>query len=104
MPPGQGWLVISTKKSQEKKSLKIPHLILKMQFTPFNPLRTGNSQMGSMANNEDPDEMLHKVVFHHGLHYCKFRNFRENLFSLVALKDIFATFKNRNFGMICLHQ
>ena len=24
---------------------------------------------GSLASSEDPDEMLHKAVFHQGLHY-----------------------------------
>ena len=30
--------------------------------------------------------------------------FARFLFSRIALKDIFARFKNRDFGMICLHQ
>ena len=34
----------------------------------FNPLRTGNHQMGTMANSEDPDEMPHNAAFHQGLH------------------------------------
>ena len=45
-------------------------------FVVFNPLRTGNPIMGSMANSEDPggmthyatDEMPHNAAFHQGLH------------------------------------
>ena len=37
-------------------------------------------------------------------HYCKFGNFREILFSRIALKDVFATFKICNEGMIYLFQ
>ena len=28
----------------------------------------GNPEIGSLANSEDPDEMLHHVAFHQGLH------------------------------------
>ena len=38
------------------------------------------------------------------LAYCKFRNIQENLYSQIALKDIFATLKFRNDAMIYLHQ
>ena len=37
-------------------------------FASVNPLKTGNSIMGTLANSEDPDEMLHNVAFHQGLH------------------------------------
>ena len=30
--------------------------------------------MGTMANSEDPDEKLHKAVFHWGLHYLLRQN------------------------------
>ena len=33
----------------------------------FNLLKTGNPKKGSMANSDDPDEMLHKAAFHQGL-------------------------------------
>ena len=32
--------------------------------------------------------------------YCKFGNFRENLFSRIAIKDIYAMFKLRDLGFI----
>ena len=32
------------------------------------PLRTGNPEMYTLANSEDPDEMLHKAAFHQDLH------------------------------------
>ena len=34
----------------------------------FNPLYTGNTLMGTLANSEDPDEMQHNAAFHQGLH------------------------------------
>ena len=34
----------------------------------FNPLYTGDTQMSPLENSEDPDEMLHNVVFLQGLH------------------------------------
>ena len=33
--------------------------------------------MGTMANGEDPDEMLHNAAFHQGLHYL----LRQKVFS-----------------------
>ena len=41
----------------------------------LNPLSTGNPSMSFMANTEYPDEIPHKVVFHHGLH-CLLRQNR----------------------------
>ena len=35
--------------------------------------------------------------------YYKFENFRENLFSRIALKDIFATLKLSDYGMIYMY-
>ena len=34
-----------------------------------NPLKTGNHIMGTLANSEDPDEMLHNAAFHLDLHF-----------------------------------
>ena len=34
----------------------------------FNPLYTIDSQMCTLANIEDPDEMLHYAAFHQDLH------------------------------------
>ena len=38
----------------------------------FNPLYTGNSLTGILANSEDPDEMQQNAAFHQGL-YCLLR-------------------------------
>ena len=35
-------------------------------------LHTGNSQMGTLANSKDPDEMQHYAAFYQGL-YCFLR-------------------------------
>ena len=32
----------------------------------FNPLRTGNPSIGTLANSEDSDEMPHNTAFHQG--------------------------------------
>ena len=32
------------------------------------PLYSGYSYRSTLANSEDPDEMLHKAAFHQGLH------------------------------------
>ena len=39
-------------------------------FRPIgiNPLYTGKSLMGTLANSEDQDEMQHNAAFHQGLH------------------------------------
>ena len=29
-----------------------------------NPLLNGNHQMGTLVNNEDPDEITHRTAFH----------------------------------------
>ena len=42
------------------------------------------------------------VVYTSG--YYKFAIFRENLFSRIALKDIFVTLNIRDYGLIYLHQ
>ena len=42
----------------------------------FSPLLTGNLEMGTLANSEDPDEMPQNVAFHQGLHGL----LRQNLF------------------------
>ena len=35
--------------------------------------------MGTLANSEDPDEMLHNAAFHQGLHVCLLKMiFRDN--------------------------
>ena len=34
----------------------------------FNPLYTGNPQMGTLVNSEDVDEMQHNAAFHQCLH------------------------------------
>ena len=34
----------------------------------FNPLYTSDTLMSTLADSEDPDESLHKVAFHQGLH------------------------------------
>ena len=31
-------------------------------------MRTGNPLLGTLANSEDPDEMLHNLAFHVGQH------------------------------------
>ena len=36
--------------------------------------------------------------------YCKFRNFCENLFSRIAIKDIFVTLEMRDSFMIYVYQ
>ena len=33
-----------------------------------NPLLNGNLQMGTLENNEDPDEITHRAAFHQGVH------------------------------------
>ena len=33
-----------------------------------NPLYSGNPEMITFANNEDPDEMQHNTAFHQGIH------------------------------------
>ena len=38
----------------------------------FNPLKIRYPKMGTLANSEDPDEMLHNGAFHQGL-YCLLR-------------------------------
>ena len=42
--------------------------ILKFVWLLINPLKTRNPKMGTLANSEDPDEMLHDAAFHQGLH------------------------------------
>ena len=37
-------------------------------FKRFNPLYTGNPLAGTLANNEDPDEMQLNAAFHPCLH------------------------------------
>ena len=39
-----------------------------------------------------------------GTEYCRFGNFRENLFSRIALKDILVMWKIRDLGKIYLFQ
>ena len=34
----------------------------------LNPFHTGYQQTGTLVNSDDPGELLHKVVFHQGLH------------------------------------
>ena len=34
----------------------------------INPLYTGNCKIGTLANSEDPDEILHNAAFNQGLH------------------------------------
>ena len=34
----------------------------------LNSLKTGNPEMVTLANSEDPDEMLHDAIFHQDLH------------------------------------
>ena len=34
----------------------------------LNPLKTRHPKMGTLANSEDLDEMLHDAAFHQGLH------------------------------------
>ena len=38
---------------------------LKSQINPF---CSGYQQTGTLANSEDPEEMVHSVAFHQGLH------------------------------------
>ena len=42
-------------------------------------------------------------TYNQKLVYCKFGNFRENLFSRTGLKDILATFKIHDLDMIYLN-
>ena len=35
----------------------------------INPLFSGNPQIDTFTNSEDPDELLHNVAFYQGLHY-----------------------------------
>ena len=45
------------------------NLVLCLNFHDcFNPLYTGNPLTSTLANREDPDEMLHNAAFHQGLH------------------------------------
>ena len=34
----------------------------------INPLYSGNLKMETWTNSEDPDEIPHNAAFHHGLH------------------------------------
>ena len=43
-------------------------LLMLTEILCCNPLYTGDSQMSPLANSEDPDEMLHNVVFLQSLH------------------------------------
>ena len=48
--------------------------------------------MGNLANNEDPDEMLHKAAFSQGLH-CLLRLKLEDLKVLKCSPDLFNNVK-----------
>ena len=51
-----------------RKYLKNMFIFL-LTFSKQIPSYTGNPQMGTSTNSEDPDEMPHHVAFHQGLHY-----------------------------------
>ena len=38
------------------------------KYPLVNPLHSGNPQMSTFANSEDPDEMQYTATFHQGLH------------------------------------
>ena len=44
------------------------------------------------------DKKIFNVTLKGPMSYCKPGNFRENLFSRIASKDLFATFKNSRLG------
>ena len=44
--------------------------------------------MGTLANSEDPDEMLHNAAFHQGLHCL----LRQNRSSEKEIKDLFLNY------------
>ena len=54
----------------------------------LNPLYTGNSSTGTLANSEDPDEMPHDVAFHQGLDYL----LRQNLSSEKEIQYCFGNY------------
>ena len=47
-------------------------------YSMFNPLKTRNPKMDTLANSEDPDEMPHNAAFHQGLHCLLRRNQSSN--------------------------
>ena len=51
----------------------------------LNPLKTRNIKMGTLTNNEDPDEMSHDAAFHQSLHCF----LRQHLYSEKETQYIF---------------
>ena len=51
-------------------------------YKVFNPLKTRNPKTGTLANSEDPDEMLHNAVFHQRLHCLLRQNQSSEFFFL----------------------
>ena len=61
----------------------------------FYPLHTGGSLMCTLANSEDPDEMLHNAAFHQGLYYL----LRQKTYSEKEKQFLFGNYNLRPFDM-----